>query len=76
MNQKEMVRKNLVAQWAFDARPILGRLHLWLEDVKIEWARGNRKNDIYENISFVDDSLEKLFAMTAAGRKPVFREPL
>jgi len=61
-----MARKNLVAQWAFDTRPILGRLHLWLEDVKIEWARGDRKNDLYENISFVDDSTEKLFAMTAA----------
>lgn len=28
--------RNLVAQWAFDTRPILLRFHLWLEDVEVE----------------------------------------
>ena len=26
-------KRNLVAQWAFDTRPVLLRFHLWLEDV-------------------------------------------
>jgi hypothetical protein len=26
-------RRNRIAQWAFDTRAILGRFHLWLEDV-------------------------------------------
>ncbi len=27
-------KRNLVAQWAFDTRPVLLRFHLWLEDVE------------------------------------------
>ncbi len=26
---------NLIAQWAFDTRPLLLRFHLWLEDVEV-----------------------------------------
>ncbi len=33
-------KKTLVAQWAFDTRPVLGRFHLWLEDVEVEWEKG------------------------------------
>ncbi len=33
-------KRDLVAQWAFDTRPILGRHHLWLEEVDIEWIAG------------------------------------
>ena len=29
-------KRNLIAQWAFDTRPVLGRFHLWLEDVEVE----------------------------------------
>ncbi len=29
-------RRNEIAQWAFDTRPVLLRFHLWLEDVEIE----------------------------------------
>jgi hypothetical protein len=29
-------RRNEIAQWAFDARPVLLRFHLWLEDVEVE----------------------------------------
>lgn len=61
-----MERKNRIAQWAFDAGSILGRFHLWLEDVELEWARGDNNRDINQSISFVDDRIEKLFAMTAA----------
>ena len=28
-------KRNLVAQWAFDTRPVLLRFHLWLEDVEV-----------------------------------------
>ncbi len=59
-----MERKNAIAQWAFDTRPILGRFHLWLEDVKTE---GESKHHILSrSISFVDEGMERLFVMTAA----------
>ena len=32
-----MEKRNLIAQWAFDTRPILGRFHFWLEDVEVSW---------------------------------------
>lgn len=32
-------KRNLVAQWAFDTRPVLLRFHLWLEDVQVERAQ-------------------------------------
>ena len=32
-------RRNRIAQWAFDTRPILGRFHLWLEDVDERWIK-------------------------------------
>ena len=30
---------DLIAQWAFDTRPVLLRFHLWLEDVEVERAQ-------------------------------------
>lgn len=66
MNKKRMKQKNLVAQWAFDCRPILGRLHLWLEDVHIEWLRGKPADDLLDGISFTDGRTEKMLAMTLA----------
>ena len=32
-------KRNLVAQWAFDTRPVLLRFHLWLEDVEVDRAQ-------------------------------------
>src|SRR5919197_5471211 len=32
-------KRNLIAQWAFDTRPVLLRFHLWLEDVEVERAQ-------------------------------------
>ena len=63
---KTMTQKNVVAQWAFDARPILGRFHIWLEDVKIEWVKGQVKDELDDSISFADDRSERMLAMTAA----------
>ena len=66
MTQTKEDRKNLIAQWAFDTRPILGRFHLWLEDVWVDWMRGEPRNELLDSISFVDERMEKLFVMTAA----------
>ncbi|WP_300456725.1 hypothetical protein [Desulfobacula sp.] len=66
MDTKGIKKKNLIAQWAFDTRPILGRLHLWLEDVNIEWIKGQTEDDLTNSISFVDNRTEKMLAMTSA----------
>ncbi len=58
--------KDLIAQWAFDTRPILGRFHLWLEDVQVEWLRGTPRKEFTREISFCDGRIERLFAMTGA----------
>ena len=58
----DMARRNRIAQWAFDTRSILGRFHLWLEDVEETWVRGGPVRDL----SFVGRSLEASFVMTAA----------
>ncbi len=66
MDPKAMDKRNLVAQWAFDTSPILGRFHLWLEDVEIEWLNGERHSDFDGSVSFVDARIERMFTMTAA----------
>jgi len=55
-------RRNQIAQWAFDTRAILGRFHLWLEDVEEEWIQGGRK----DGFSFAGDSLDRAFVMAVA----------
>ena len=66
MDPKSMEKKNLVAQWAFDTSPILGRFHLWLENVDIEWLNGEHRSDFEGGVSFVDARMERMFTMTAA----------
>src|SRR2546421_8358145 len=34
-----LAKRDLIAQWAFDTRPVLLRFHLWLEDVEVERAQ-------------------------------------
>jgi hypothetical protein len=58
----ESDRRNLIAQWAFDTRPILGRFHLWLEDVEERWIKGEDK----PGFSFAGESLERCFVVSAA----------
>jgi hypothetical protein len=55
-------RRNLIAQWAFDTRSILGRFHLWLDDVEVRWVQGGPQ----ESFSFVGDSLDRAFIMATA----------
>ena len=57
-----MNRLNRIAQWAFDTRGILGRFHLWLEDVDESWVQGGEA----ESFSFVGSSLERAFIMSVA----------
>jgi hypothetical protein len=66
MNLSDRERRDLVAQWAFDARTILGRMHLWLENVEVEWLRGKQAPEFTKNISFMDGRMERLMTMTAA----------
>jgi hypothetical protein len=59
-------RKDRIAQWAFDTRPILGRFHLLLEDVEVEWNWGKSFREFSSEISFLEGSMERLFAVTGA----------
>ncbi|NOZ78678.1 MAG: hypothetical protein GXP48_05765 [Acidobacteria bacterium] len=58
----EIQRKNRVAQWVYDTRSILGRFHLWLEDVEETWLRGEPAAEH----SFVGSSLERAFIVSVA----------
>ncbi len=58
----EQERKNRIAQWVFDTRPILGRFHLWLEDVEERWRLGEDG----ERVSFAGAPLTRAFVMAAA----------
>ena len=60
MAHTDMARKNLIAQWAFDTRPILGRFHLWLEDVEVKWISGEGCRELRDVISFVGGGMERL----------------
>ncbi len=66
-------RRDLIAQWAFDTHPILARLHLWVEDVEVEWLRGGPQPLLSSQISFMNPRMERLMAMatgvTALGTK-------
>jgi hypothetical protein len=57
-------KRDVVAQWAFDTRPLLLRFHLWLEDVQVEWRRGGpvKSEDRYD---FAPSEIRRCLAMTA-----------
>ena len=56
----------MIAQWAFDTRPILGRFHLWLEDVDVQWTRGEPAAEFTGEMSFLSGQIERLLAMMGA----------
>jgi hypothetical protein len=62
----ERDKRDRLAQWAFDTRPILERLHLMLRGVEIEWNRGEPSKEFTTEISFLDGRMERLMCMTAA----------
>ncbi len=60
MNATE--KRNRVAQWAFDTRPVLLRFHLWLEDVEVERAQ----TEPVSNYTFAPRGIARCLAMTSA----------
>ncbi len=66
LSDKQREKRDRIAQWAFDTRPILGRLHLVLQDIDIEWVRGEASKEFTTQISFLDGRMERLMCMTAA----------
>jgi hypothetical protein len=62
----DLDRQDRRAQWSFDTRPILGRFHLWLEDVEVAWSRGEPAKEFVHEMSFLSGRMERLFAMTGA----------
>ena len=66
MNEKLQDKRDIIAQWSFDTRPILGRFHLWLDDVEVEWVRGEAVKEFTKEISFLDGRMERLMAVTGA----------
>lgn len=61
-----MNKRNLIAQWAFDTRPILGRFRLWLEDVEVERLDDSGGVEFLSEITFAGGAMERGFIMTAA----------
>jgi len=55
-------KRNVVAQWAFDTRPVLERFHLWLEGVEVERAQAAPVSDH----AFTPRGITRCLATTAA----------
>ena len=55
-------KRNLIAQWAFDTRPVLLRFHLWLEDVEVERAQA----EAVSRHAFAPRGIARCLAMTSA----------
>jgi hypothetical protein len=55
-------KRNLIAQWAFDTRPVLLRFHLWLEDVEVERAQA----EPVSAFTFTPRGIARCLAMTSA----------
>ncbi len=62
----DMNRRNRISQWAYDTRAVLGRFHLWLEDVDVRLTGEGGT----ESCSFVGGSLERAFVAAAGGSQP------
>jgi hypothetical protein len=55
-------KRDVVAQWAFDTRSVLGRFHLWLEDVIVE----RQQADPVSAHSFTPRGIARCLAITSA----------
>jgi len=55
-------KRNLIAQWAFDTRPVLLRYHLWLEDVEVERAQA----EPVSAFTFTPRGIARCLAVTSA----------
>ena len=59
---ESLEKRNLIAQWAFDTRPVLLRFHLWLEDVEVDRAQAGAVSAH----SFAPRGIARCLALTAA----------
>ncbi len=64
-NERERKKRDQCSQWAFDTLPILNRFHLWLEDVDVNWLKGNPTQEYVANHFFLASGMEHMMAMTA-----------
>ena len=55
-------KRNLIAQWAFDTRPVLLRFHLWLEDVEVHRSQA----EPVSAHSFAPRGIARCLALTSA----------
>jgi hypothetical protein len=58
----DIEKRNVIAQWAFDTRPVLLRFHLWLEDVEVERAQ----SEPVSAFTFTPRGIARCLAMTSA----------
>jgi hypothetical protein len=58
----DTAKRDLIAQWAFDTRPVLLRFHLWLEDVEVERAQP----EPVSAFAFTPRGIARCLAMTSA----------
>ena len=58
----DIAKRNLIAQWAFDTRPVLLRFHLWLEDVEVERSQA----EPVSAHTFAPRGIARCLAMTSA----------
>src|SRR5688500_20210898 len=59
---KDIDKRNLVAQWAFDTRPVLLRFHLWLENVELDRSQAQPVSAY----TFTPRGIARCLAMTSA----------
>ncbi len=59
---QDIEKRNLVAQWAFDTRPVLLRFHLWLEDVEVH----RHQAEPVSAHTFTPRGIARCLAMTSA----------
>src|SRR5512140_331798 len=59
---QDIQKRNLVAQWAFDTRPVLLRFHLWLEDVEVERSQ----SEPVSAFTFTPRGIARCLAVTSA----------
>jgi hypothetical protein len=58
----DIEKRNLIAQWAFDTRPVLGRFHLWLDDVNVHRSQA----EPVSSHTFTPRGIARNLAVTAA----------
>ncbi|MBI4950851.1 MAG: hypothetical protein HY908_02375 [Myxococcales bacterium] len=58
----DIEKRDMIAQWAFDTRPVLLRFHLWLDDVEVERAQAGPVSAL----SFTPRAIARCLAITSA----------